>query len=99
MSEKIQFELVSPEKSLATGEAIMVTLPATEGNIGAMKHHAPVMTGLKHGIVNIQTQDTKQEKYFVKGGFADITKDKITILAESAVPENEMDEEMKKTQA
>ena len=95
MNEKLSFELVSPEKLLASGEANIVTLPATEGNIGVMVQHAPVMTGLRNGMVEIEQSDGGNQKFFVKGGFADITPLKVTILAEFSVPENEMDDEMK----
>ena len=91
----LPFELVSPTSLLAEGEARIVTLPGAEGDMGVMSNHAPVMTGLRTGIVEIELSSKKSESFFVRGGFADIGAERLTILAEFAVPESEMTKEMK----
>jgi F-type H+-transporting ATPase subunit epsilon len=90
MAEKIAFDLVSPERLLLSDEADMVTVPATEGYIGAMAGHAPVITTLRPGMIDI-SKDGNDTRFFVRGGFAEIGADKITVLAEEAVPLEEMD--------
>jgi F-type H+-transporting ATPase subunit epsilon len=90
VADKISFDLVAPERLLLSDEADMVTLPATEGYIGVMAGHAPVMTTLRPGLIDV-SKDGKDERYFVHGGFADIGPTKVTILAEEALPLSEMD--------
>ncbi|HJW39643.1 MAG TPA: ATP synthase F1 subunit epsilon, partial [Rhizomicrobium sp.] len=90
MADKIAFDLVSPERLLLSDTADMVTVPATEGYIGAMAGHAPVITTLRPGMIDI-SKDGTDTRFFVRGGFAEIGADKITVLAEEAVPLAEMD--------
>lgn len=79
------FELVSPEKLLFSGEVEAVSVPGLEGAFTVMKDHAPVMTALRPGVVEI-ARDGGAQKLFVRGGFADISDKGLTILAEQAVP-------------
>lgn len=79
------FELVSPEKLLFSGEVEAVSVPGLEGAFTVMKDHAPVMTALRPGVVEIARAGGAQ-KLFVRGGFADISDKGLTILAEQAVP-------------
>ena len=83
------FELVSPERLLFSGEVSAVTAPGVEGEFTVMAEHAPFMTTLKPGWVQIQGGG-KDEKLFVRGGFADVAPSGFTILADYAVPENEV---------
>lgn len=85
------FELVSPEKLLFTGEVEAVVVPGVEGQFTVMKDHAPVMTVLKAGIVEIDETATKKTKLFVRGGFADVAAKGLTILAEQATPLEQFD--------
>ncbi len=85
------FELVSPEKLLFSGDVEAVVVPGAEGQFTVMKDHAPVMTVLKAGIVEIDESATKKTKLFVRGGFADIAGGALTILAETAKPLEEFD--------
>ncbi|WP_374545732.1 ATP synthase F1 subunit epsilon, partial [Rhodoblastus sp.] len=64
------FELVSPEKLLFSGEVEAVVVPGVEGQFTVMKDHAPVMTVLKAGIIEIDETASKKSKLFVRGGFA-----------------------------
>jgi len=84
------FELVSPEKLLFSGEVDAVVAPGAEGLFTVLKDHAPVMTVLKPGVVEIDGAG-KKEKLFVRGGFADVGLDGFTILAEYAIPVAELD--------
>jgi F-type H+-transporting ATPase subunit epsilon len=85
------FELVSPEKLLFSGEVEAVVVPGVEGLFTVMKDHAPVMTVLKAGVVEIDETPSKKAKLFVRGGFADVANGGLTILAEQAKPLEELD--------
>jgi F-type H+-transporting ATPase subunit epsilon len=90
---KITFDLVSPERLLLSTEADMVTVPGTEGYMGVMAGHAPLVSTLRAGMIDVQT-DGKDDRYFIRGGFAEISPAKITVLAEEAVPMTELDLEV-----
>jgi F-type H+-transporting ATPase subunit epsilon len=85
------FELVSPEKLLYSGDVEAVVVPGIEGQFTVLKDHAPVMTVLKAGIVEIDETPTKKTKLFVRGGFADVAGHGLTILAELAKPLEDFD--------
>ncbi len=85
------FELVSPEKLVFSGEVEAVVVPGTEGQFTVLKDHAPVMSTLKPGVVDIEETKSKVRRFFVRGGFADVSAAGLTILAEHAIPLEEMD--------
>jgi len=91
MADKISFDLVSPEKLLLSEEAVMVTIPGTEGEMGVMAGHAPVITTLRPGAIRVSGGSSQVDTYFVAGGFAEINASKITVLAEEAIPLLELD--------
>ena len=85
MAETMPFELVSPERRLAAGEAEMVTIPGAMGDLGAMPGHAPILTTLRPGLLAVKGGSAAGE-YFVTGGFAEVTPESgAAILAEEAV--------------
>jgi F-type H+-transporting ATPase subunit epsilon len=83
------FELVAPERVLYSGSVNQVTVPGSEGEMTVLAGHSPVMTVLRPGIVTV-TEDKGAKRLFVRGGFADITADGLTILAEQAIPVEEL---------
>lgn len=85
------FELVSPEKLVFMGEVEAVVLPGLEGEFTVLKDHAPVMSVLKPGIVEIDESATVTTQLFVRGGFADVSPRGLTLLAEYAIPLAELD--------
>jgi F-type H+-transporting ATPase subunit epsilon len=93
MSAQFQFELVSPEKLLVSKEVTMVTVPGSEGYYGVLAGHAPVITMLSPGVIDIyaENDNTISERIFVAGGFAEVTPDRCTVLAEGAKPVAELD--------
>lgn len=91
MADKLQFDLVSPERLLFSGEVDMVAIPGAEGDMGIMAGHAPVMATLRPGIVNIDEAGKAQQRIFVRGGFAEVTPAGLTVLAEFTVPLAELD--------
>jgi F-type H+-transporting ATPase subunit epsilon len=80
------FELVSPERLLFTGEVESVVVPGTEGEFTVLKDHAPVMSGMKPGVVEIDGGAAAKRRLFVRGGFADVSPKGLIILAEQAIP-------------
>lgn len=82
----VQVEIISPEKVLFRREVDMAVLPGEEGDIAAMPDHAPTMLLLRGGIVALYEGDRVIEQFFVAGGFADMTPERCTILADSAMP-------------
>lgn len=86
----VQVEIISPEKRLFQKEVEMAVLPGEEGDIAAMPDHAPIMLLLRGGIVSLYENGVVTERFFVSGGFADITADRCTILADEALTINEI---------
>ena len=81
----LSFELVSPAKKLASvDEAEAVTIPGMEGDLTAMEDHAPFLTTLRPGYVVVR-QGSGEERFFVTGGFAEISENVVSVLAEEAV--------------
>ena len=83
MAAKLHFSLVSPERELFSGEVDQVDAPGSEGDFGVLTGHAPFMTTLKEGRVKAY-DDGDVRVYEVRGGFADVTAEGLTILAEHA---------------
>lgn len=85
------FELVSPERLLFAGDVEAVVVPGSEGAFTVLKDHAPVMAVLRPGIVEVDETQTKKQRLFVRGGFADVSSQGLTILAELAIPLEDLD--------
>jgi F-type H+-transporting ATPase subunit epsilon len=83
MADTMQFDLVSPERRLASGQAKSVQIPGAEGQLTAMPDHAPMITTLRPGIIRVEMTDGVKS-FGVIGGFAEITGDSVSILAERA---------------
>ena len=90
MAEKLHFELVSPEKLLKSADVDMVVVPGTEGDFGVLPKHAPLVSTLRTGIIEVHN-NSEAEKLLVVGGFAEVNSAGLTILAELATPINEVD--------
>jgi len=86
----IQFDLVSPERKLASLEASEIQIPGSDGDFTAMAEHAPVLTTLKPGLLSVKVGNDLME-YIVTGGFVEISASNASVLAEEALPRNEVD--------
>jgi F-type H+-transporting ATPase subunit epsilon len=84
VADKLHFSLVSPERELFSGDVDQVDAPGAEGDFGVFAHHAPFMTALKPGRIRV-VADGRVRMFEIDGGFADVTPEGFTILAESAV--------------
>jgi F-type H+-transporting ATPase subunit epsilon len=85
-----RFELVSPEKLLFSGEVQQVDVPGIEGDFGVLADHAPIVTTVRPGILTVHTADGVQ-KIVVLGGFAEVSKDGLTVLADVAEAVEDID--------
>lgn len=92
MAETLNFSLVSPECELFSGEVIHVDVPGTEGDMGIHPKHAPLMAAIRTGIINVHLTD-KNVRFFVQGGFADVTTGELIVLAEKACLIDDIDRE------
>ena len=84
MADKLNFSLVSPERELFAGQVDQVDVPGTEGDLGILPNHSPLMAAIRTGVISVTDAGTTTQ-YFVAGGLADVTPDGLTILAERAV--------------
>ncbi|MGB0608275.1 MAG: F0F1 ATP synthase subunit epsilon [Paracoccaceae bacterium] len=91
MAETMQFDLVSPERRLASGQVTSVQIPGVEGDLTAMPGHMPMITTLRPGVLRVSSEDGDQD-YVVTGGFAEIGEG-LSVLAEKAVLRSEMTQE------
>lgn len=89
MAGNLQFDLVSPERRLASVQATEVQIPGADGDLTAMEGHAPTITTLRPGVLKaVSAEGTKA--YVVTGGFAEINAGSVSVLAERAVPLDEV---------
>ena len=89
----VQFDLVSPERLLASVEASEVQIPGADGDMTAMEGHAPTITTLRPGVLRV-VHSGGTDEYVVSGGFAEITAKGVSVLAEQALPRAEMTQDV-----
>ena len=91
MAAKMQLDLVSPERRLASMAVDAVQIPGADGDLTAMADHAPLITTLRPGVLRVDGAEGGAESaYFITGGFADVAGPAITVLAEQAMPASEV---------
>ena len=93
MAEKLFLEVVTPQKAIVSEEVEIVVAPGSEGEFGALKGHTTFLTSLKVGTLRYKDANGKEKLLFINGGFAEVLPDKVTILAESAEYEQDIDVE------
>lgn len=86
MADKVEFELVSPEKLLNAQSVDMVVVPGSEGDFGVLPGHAPMISTVRPGVIEVYENDKVIDRVFVAGGFAEVTESRVTVLAEEALP-------------
>jgi F-type H+-transporting ATPase subunit epsilon len=91
MADTLQFDLVSPERRLASLKATEVRIPGLEGDLTAMPGHEPVITTLRPGILKVIGPEGEQD-FVVSGGFAEVTGDSCSVLAERSHPVKELNQ-------
>ncbi|MCH7550845.1 MAG: F0F1 ATP synthase subunit epsilon [Proteobacteria bacterium] len=90
-SNTIEFELVSPERLLKSEPVEMVVVPGTEGDIGVLPGHSLLIAAVRPGVIDIHEGGQVKESIFVAGGFAEVSPERCTVLAEEAVPVADID--------
>jgi F-type H+-transporting ATPase subunit epsilon len=91
MSDAFKFELVSPERLLVSDNVEQVLVPGAEGDMTVLAHHAPLLTTLRPGLLDIGFPGGEHQRFFIRGGFAEIGPSGLTILAETAIDLVELD--------
>jgi F-type H+-transporting ATPase subunit epsilon len=91
MTDRVDFELVSPEKLLFSQPVDMLVVPGVEGDFGVLPRHSPLISAIRPGVIKIYEQGRITETIFVSGGFAEVTPSRCTVLAEEAMPVSEID--------
>ena len=91
MSAIFRFELVSPERLLVSGDVEQVLIPGAEGDMTVLAQHAPVLTTLRPGLLDIGFPGGEHRRYFIRGGFAEVGPTGLTVLAETAIDLVELD--------
>jgi len=91
MADGIEFELVAPERLLVSEAVEMVVVPGTEGDFGILAGHAPTVSSVRAGVIAVFESGRVKERFFVSGGFAEVTPERCTVLADEAMPLEEID--------
>jgi len=91
MADRVQFELVTPERLLVSTEVEMVVVPGSEGNFGVLPGHAPLISTIRPGTIDIYEGRNITERIFVVGGIAEVTPERCTVLADEAMAPDSLD--------
>ena len=91
MAEKVQFELVSPERLVVSAGVDMVVVPGGDGDFGVLPGHAPLISTVRAGVIDVYEGSSITESLFVAGGVAEVTRERCTVLAEEAMPLGDLD--------
>jgi F-type H+-transporting ATPase subunit epsilon len=91
MPDRVRFELVTPERLLVSEMVEMVVVPGTEGNFGVLPGHAPLISSIRPGTIDIYEGQTISRRLFVVSGIAEVTPELCTVLADEAMAPDELD--------
>ena len=91
MAERVQFELVTPDRLLLSEMVEMVVVPGTEGNFGVLPGHAPLISSIRPGTIDVYEGQTIARRIFVVSGIAEVTPERCTVLADEALAPEELD--------
>jgi F-type H+-transporting ATPase subunit epsilon len=91
MADRVQFELVTPERLIVSSEVEMVVVPGSEGNFGVLPGHAPLISTIRPGTIDLYEGRTIIERIFVVGGIAEVTPERCTVLADEAIAPDALD--------
>ena len=83
---KVNFRLVMPERELLATEADMVVVPGSEGDFGVLHGHAPLISTVRPGVLEVFQGNKDEQRFLVVGGFAEVTPERCTVLADEALP-------------
>ena len=92
MADTFQFELVAPEKLIYSDDTEFVVVPGAEGDFGVLPGHALLLSTVRAGIIEIHENDELKDRFFVAGGFAEVTPERCTVLSTESIKLDEIDE-------
>ena len=87
----VALEIISPERLLLARPVDMVVIPGTEGDLGILPGHAKLITSLRGGMIDLYENDTLVDRFFVSGGFAEVTEERCTVLADAIMKLADLD--------
>ena len=93
MADTTLFELVSPERLIMSKDVSMVIIPGTEGLFGVLPRHTSMLSALSPGVIDVYEEDVVTQQFFVINGFAEVTEDRCTVLAEDVILLDKLDPE------
>jgi len=91
MPDRLEFELVTPERLMLSEMVEMVVVPGTEGNFGVLPGHAPLISTIRPGMIQIYEGQTVRRQIFIVSGIAEVTPERCTVLADEAVSLDTLD--------
>ncbi len=91
MADKVQFEIVTPSKLLVAEQADMVVVPGDDGDFGVLPGHAPLLSSVRPGVIDVHEDGAVRTRYFIAGGFAEVDPEKCVVLADEAMPVADLD--------
>ena len=91
MADTVQFELVAPEKLIFSDDVELVVVPGSEGDFGVLPGHANLISTVRPGVIEIHEGGQAKDRYFVAGGYAEVTAERCTVLSTEAVPVADID--------
>lgn len=77
----MQLDIISPDKSIFSGEVTYVGLPGSDGRFGILNDHAPIISSLREGVVNVTDDAGKEQEFEIKGGVVEVLNNKVIVLA------------------
>ncbi len=93
MADTVEFELVAPERLMMSAPVSMIVIPGAEGDFGVLPGHTPMISTIRTGVIDVYDGDNVDKRVFVSGGFAEVTDERCTVLADEAVSLDEADRE------
>ena len=97
MADMVEFELVSPERLLKSESVEMVVVPGSEGDLGVLPGHSPLIAMVRPGVIDIHEGGSVKQSIFVAGGFCEVSPERCTVLAEEATPVSDIDKSAAQT--
>jgi F-type H+-transporting ATPase subunit epsilon len=91
VTDALHLELVTPDACILSEGVEMVVIPGDLGDFGVMAHHAPVVSTIRPGMLEVQFTEAKRQRYFIGGGYANVVNNQCTVLAESLIPVEQLE--------
>jgi F-type H+-transporting ATPase subunit epsilon len=90
-TDALHLELVTPDARVLSEGVEMVVIPGELGDLGVMAHHAPIVSTIRPGMLEVQVSELQRQRYFIGGGYANVSNNQCTVLAESLIPAEQLE--------